>query len=143
MRIEAEQQVAATAEQVYARIADIGGRPRWLIELRRVDSNQIAAPGVRFTGASRFAFHELHGASEVKVADAVAEIVEEVHIGARFVSTWTVTPNADGATVSHRLDLDLPRGPLAFVGRLLFGRSLRRMSKRGLEKLAELLSQAS
>src|SRR5690349_10244804 len=130
MRIETTATMASAPDAVYAAIADLQGRPRWLTEMSDVDAPATpAGAGTHFTANSSLLLHRFHGASHVEVADANRRFVEEVHLGARFVSEWTVEPHEEGTVLRHRIDLDLPAGPLGWVARTLLGWRLRRMSR--------------
>jgi hypothetical protein len=144
MRIESAATTTVPAKTLYATIADLRHRPQWLHEMSDVDAP--AGPihaGTRFTANSSLLLHTFHGVSDVKHADGDGTLVEEVHLGARFVSTWSVEPTATGSVVRHRIDLDLPTGPLGWAARLVLGWRLRRMSRRSLKLLSEVVSQSS
>ena len=127
----------AEADVVYAAVADLRQRPHWLTEMSDVDAPATPAePGTRFTATSSLLLHSFHGASDVREADGVSRLSEEVHLGARFRSTWTVEPSPGGSVLRHRIELDLPTGPLGWLARIVLGWRLRRMSRRSLHLLA-------
>ena len=166
-----EAVVEATRGQVYACIAVPSRRPAWLRELRAVEperspvgdtghpnreasvSNDLArgrglvdgavVAGDRFAGRAALLGHELLGRSEVVVAEADATLVEDVVIGARFTSSWTLDEVGVGRTrVRHVVEIDFPRGPLGLAARLLLGWRLRAMQRSSLRALAEQLEPA-
>lgn len=111
-----------------------------MTELRKVE----AAPGPlavgdRFTGQTSILFHDFIGESRVTEADPGRLLEEEVVIGARFVSRWTVSPVADGgggSTVRHTIDVEFPSGPFSPIERWVLKRRLLRMQKTTMAKLA-------
>lgn len=130
----------ASADVVYAAVADLRDRPRWLTEMSDVDApGTPAQAGTRFTATSSLLMHSFHGASDVQEADGASRLSEEVHLGARFRSTWTVEPSPTGSILRHRIELDLPTGPLGWIARVLLGWRLRRMSRHSLRLLAAQL----
>ena len=136
--------MSAPPAAVYDAVADLRHRPAWLTEMSDVDApSGPARAGTRFTATSSILMHRFHGTSCVEVADGTTHLTEEVHIGARFRSTWTVEPAGDGATLRHTIELDLPTGPLGWLLRGVLGWRLRRMSNRSLRLLAARLSRAS
>jgi polyketide cyclase/dehydrase/lipid transport protein len=142
--IESDAVIPAPPADVYAAVADLAGRPTWLTEMSDVDAPPgPATPGTRFTASSALLMHRFHGVSEICDADGVSMLSEDVHLGARFHSTWWVESTDTGAVLRHRIDLDLPRGPLRVVIGPLLAWRLRRMSRRSLRILAARLSQAS
>jgi hypothetical protein len=144
MLIETESAMPAPADAVYAAVADLRGRPAWLTEMSDVDA-PAGRPeaGTRFTATSSLLMHSFHGASDVREADGVSRFSEEVHLGARFHSTWTIEPTASGSVLRHRIELDLPTGPLGWIARIALGWRLRQMSRRSLRLLAKQISPAS
>jgi hypothetical protein len=145
MRIETSATMPAPADAVYAAVADLRGRPRWLTEMSDVDAPPSpATAGTHFTARSSLLLHSFHGASAVEEADGRSRFREEVHLGARFKSEWTIEPAAAGAVVlRHTIDLDLPSGPLGWLARVMLGRRLRQMSRRSQALLAEQLSRSA
>ena len=143
MRIESESRIAAPTDAVYAAVTDLRRRPTWLHEMSEVDApDGPASPGTRFTATSSLLLHRFHGASHVDEANGASRVSEEVHLGARFRSTWTIEPSPTGSVLRHQIDLDLPTGPLGWAARLILGRRLRRMSRRSLGLLAAELSSS-
>lgn len=140
MLIESSAAMAASPDEVYAAVTDIDTRPLWLREISDVEP---APDGPRFNATSSLLLHRFHGASQVTHSDAPRQLVEDVHLGARFRSTWTVTPSATGSALTHRIELELPAGPLGWVARMLLGWRLRQMSRKSLRLLAVRLSSAS
>jgi hypothetical protein len=139
--IETESTIPAAPERVYRAVADARDRPQWLTEMSDVDAPEgPVQPGTRFTATSSLLLHSFHGASEVHEADGISRVSEEVHLGARFHSTWTIVPSPTGSVLRHRIELDLPTGPLGWLARVVLGRRLRRMSQRSLGLLATQLS---
>jgi hypothetical protein len=138
--IETESTMPASPDVVYSAVADLRDRPRWLTEMSDVVAKvNPAQAGTRFTATSSLLLHRFHGASDVQVADGSRTVVEEVHLGARFLSKWTVDPAATGTVLRHSIELDLPTGPLGWAARLILGWRLRRMSRRSLRLLAEIV----
>ena len=134
--------IAAPAADVYARITDPRRRPEWLPELIGTSDvpDQPLREGDRFVGYAELLGHRLVGHSEVRAADAASGRLEErVVIGARFTTTWDVTPTTtDGSAcrVTHDIDVEFPQGPLGNVVRWLLTRYLDRLQRRGLQRLA-------
>lgn len=144
MLIASEATIAAPPDAVYAVVADLRGRPRWLTEMADVDApNGPAGVGTRFTATSSLLLHQFRGVSEVVAADGATRISEDVHLGARFRSTWWIESAPAGARLRHHIELDLPRGPLRLIVGPLLAWRLRRMSRRSLRLLGETLSRAS
>jgi hypothetical protein len=144
MLIESQSAMPASADDVYAAVADLRQRPTWLTEMSEVDAPPgPAQAGTRFTATSSLLLHSFHGASDVREADGVSRLTEEVHLGARFQSTWTIVPTPTGSVLRHRIELDLPTGPLGWIARIALGWRLRQMSRRSLRLLARRLSSAS
>ena len=139
------QEVAAGPAEVWALVADASQRPGWMTELRRVDARPGAVEeGDRFVGESSILFHDFVGASEVTVADPPKLLVEEVVIGARFVSRWEVAPAASGhTTVRHSIVVEFPAGPFSRLERWVLRRRLLRMQQVSLRNLATQLSRSA
>src|SRR5258705_1337375 len=107
MLIETEAPMPASADVVYAAVADLRERPQWLTEMSAVDAPAgPAQTGTRFTATSSLLLHSFHGASDVREADGTSRLREEVHLGARFLSTWTVEAAPTGSVLRHRIELD-------------------------------------
>jgi hypothetical protein len=112
-----------------------------MTELVAVD----AAPGLvtagdRFDGRSRILAHDFLGASEVTDVQPCCHLEEQVVIGARFVSRWTLAPQADGTTqVHHTIDVDFPEGPFSALERWVLRRRLLRMQRQSLRNLDRVL----
>ncbi len=136
--------IAAPADEVYARIADPHGRSAWLPELERTTGvpDRPLEPGDHFVGYASVLAHRFVGHSDVVVADHDAfHIEEQVIIGARFRTAWTVTPtdapNGGGCEVVHELDVELPEGPLGRIERWVLGRYLDRLQRKALRRLVQ------
>jgi hypothetical protein len=136
--------VGADPGAVYAVLADLSSRPAWLAELRRVDAPPgPAAVGTRFTGESSLLFHDFAGVSEVVTAEPGRELAEEVLLGARMVSRWTL--ENDGATrtrVTHVIEIDFPTGPLGRLERWVLRRRLAQLQRRSLAGLGDVVGGA-
>jgi hypothetical protein len=142
--IASEATIAAPPDIVYAAVADLRARPRWLTEMADVDAPEgSAVPGTRFTATSSLLLHQFHGVSDVTDADGSRRLSEDVHLGARFRSTWWIDATEGGASLRHHIELELPRGPLRVVIGPLLAWRLRRMSRRSLRLLSGELSRAS
>ena len=123
----------ASPEALFAFVADPSRRPDWLPELQSVEAIEDG----RFAGRSALFGHEFVGESEVMRAEEPTVIAERVVIGARFTSTWTFEPAADGTTrVRHEIALDAPSGPLGRVSRRVLQWRLRRMQRASLRALS-------
>ena len=129
--------VGADPGAVYAVLADVAARPTWLPELLRVDAPPgPGALGTRFTGETALLGHRFIGASEVVGAEAGRMLAEEVYLGARMRSTWTLEPAPEGTRVVHRIEIDFPAGPFGRVERWVLRRRLKRLQRRSLAALA-------
>ena len=119
-------------------VADASRRPGWMTELRRVDASPgPVEEGDRFVGESSILLHDFIGASEVTTADAGKLLVEEVVIGARFVSRWEISPiGPEHTTVRHSIDVEFPAGPFSWLERWVLRRRLLRMQQASLRNLA-------
>ena len=140
LSVDHATEVAATADDVWAVLADASSRPSWMTELVEVD----AAPGPvdvgdRFAGRSSILLHDFLGQSEVTEAEPGRTLVEDVVIGARFVSRWEVRPTARGAEVHHTIDVTFPAGPFSGLERWVLRRRLLRMQRQSLANLARRL----
>lgn len=140
LRIERSVTVAAGPDEVYEVLADIGRRPQWLAELRRVDAPaEPVQAGTRFEGQSSLLFHDFVGTSEVLRAEAGRALAEQVYLGARFVSEWQLDATADGTRLRHTVAIDFPDGPLGRLERWVLRRRMARMQQKSLEALTDLL----
>jgi hypothetical protein len=130
--------VPAPPAAVWALLADPTRRPSWMTELKRVDA--VPGPlavGDRFEGQSSILLHDFIGASEVTDAEPDALLVEEVVIGARFISRWEVSASGAGSsTVRHTIDVQFPDGPFSPLERWVLRRRLLRMQRASLRNLA-------
>jgi uncharacterized protein YndB with AHSA1/START domain len=131
----------ASPEALFAVVADPARRPQWLAELQEVDALPgPATTGTRFTGRSSVLMHDFIGDSEVVRADAPHVLSEQVVIGARLTSTWTFEPVGDaggaGTRVVHRIEIDYPRGPFAWLETRVLAWRLRRTQRQSLRALA-------
>jgi uncharacterized protein YndB with AHSA1/START domain len=136
LRIEQSATVGASPEAVYALLADVGRRPEWLHELRRVEPPARLEPGARFTGWSKLALHEFVGESEVVRVEPGRAMAERIVLGVRFVSEWELVPVDDGTRVRHRLMVELPGGPLNRVERWVLRRRLAALQRASLAALS-------
>ena len=142
--LEHHQHIAGSAAAAYALVADVARRPEWLRELKRVDGpGRPVVEGDRFQGESSLLLHDFIGTSEVTKAEPGRALVEEVVLGARFVSEWTFEPAGHGATVTHRVDIDFPGGPFGRLERWVLRRRLAAMQRSSLRALAEAVSRAA
>ena len=133
------EEVPASPDAVWALVAEPAGRPAWMTELRRVDAppGEVEV-GDRFVGESSILLHDFIGASEVTEVERTKVLVEEVVIGARFVSRWELAATADGSgtTVRHAIDVEFPAGPFSRLERWVLRRRLLRMQRASLRNLA-------
>ncbi len=109
-----------------------------MTELRSVEASPGEVEvGDRFHGQSSILLHDFIGTSEVMEVDRGRVLVEEVVIGARFVSRWELTADGAGATcVRHTIDVEFPAGPFSPIERWVLRRRLLRMQKASLRNLA-------
>lgn len=138
--------IAAPAADVYACIADPRRRPAWLPELQATSDvpDRPLEQGDRFVGYAATVGHRVVGHSEVVAADhAAAHLEERVVIGARFRTSWTVTPNdsGQGCRVTQEIEFDFPQGTAGRLERWVLERYAARMQRVGLRRLAELTSR--
>ena len=134
LRIEHDVVVKrASSEALFAFVAEPTRRPEWLPELNSVEPITES----RFAGRSALFGHEFAGESEVVRSETPEVLSERVVIGARFTSTWTFEPTAEGGTrVRHEIALDAPSGPLGRISRRVLRWRLRRMQRESLAALA-------
>ncbi|MDQ3107771.1 MAG: SRPBCC family protein [Actinomycetota bacterium] len=130
--------VIGSPADVWPHIADPARRPAWMTELKSVEATPgEVAVGDRFLGKSSILLHDFIGASEVTEVDQGRVLVEEVVIGARFVSRWELTAEGAGSTrVRHTIDVEFPTGPFSPIERWVLRRRLLRMQKASLRNLA-------
>lgn len=114
-----------------------------MTELVRVEAmpGPVAA-GDRFTGQSSILFHDFIGVSEVSRVEQDTTIVEEVVIGARFVSRWQLVAEGAGTRVHHTIDVEFPAGPFSRLERWVLRRRLIRMQRQSLANLARQLARS-
>ena len=147
LRTERDVVLSAPSDRVWDEVAAIDRRPRWLVELHRVDgAPSPAAVGDRFTGESHIFLHHFVGSSCVSQADRGTAFTEEVYLGARMVSSWTFEAESgasDRTRVRHRIDIDFPGGPLGVVLRSLLRWRMRRMQRDSLRNLAKIVQVRS
>lgn len=137
LRIERSVAVDAAPDEVYDLLADIGRRPEWLAELRRVEPPSApVAVGTRFEGQSSLLFHDFVGTSEVQRAERGRSLAEQVYLGARFVSEWELDATGGGTRVRHTVAIDFPDGPLGRLERWVLRRRMARMQEQSLAALA-------
>ena len=142
-RIEVSVVVAAEAAAVYDVIADIARRPEWLTELRQVEAPEGPVEvGTRFTAQPSVLLHHLVGHSEVVRAERGRALAEEIHVGARFLSEWELSPAADGRStvVRHCMTIDFPGGPLNRLERWVLRRRVAAMQKTSMRALQSFWS---
>jgi uncharacterized protein YndB with AHSA1/START domain len=130
--------VPGSPGEVWSLIADPSSRPSWMTELRKVDATPgPVAVGDRFAGQSSILLHDFIGESKITDAEPGHLLAEEVVIGARFVSRWTVTPSSSGGSnVRHTIEVEFPSGPFSPIERWVLRRRLLRMQKSTMAKLA-------
>jgi uncharacterized membrane protein len=140
-RVEHTTEVAASPQEVYEVIADIARRPDWLTELRQVEAPAGSVEvGTRFTAQPSMLLHHLPGVSEVVRAEPGRVLAEQIHVGARFVSEWELSPSPDGrgTVVRHCMTVDFPGGPFSRIERWFFTRRVAAMQKASLANLRRL-----
>jgi uncharacterized protein YndB with AHSA1/START domain len=131
LRLERSVTVGAPPSVVYGLLADIGRRPEWLAELRRVQApTEPVEVGTRFEGQSSLLFHDFVGTSEVVRADPGRTLAEQVYLGARFVSAWELDATAGGTTLRHTVTIDFPDGPLGRLERWVLRRRMGRLQQK-------------
>ena len=138
--------MAAPPHRVYELIADAHARSTWLPELHAVSGapDRELREGDRFVGVASLLGHRFVGNSEVVEATPGHRIAEEVVIGARFRTAWTVTTDTDGSCrVSHDIDVEFPQGPFGRLERWVLTRVLDRLQRQGLKRLAQQASAAA
>lgn len=139
LRIEQSVTIDAAPHEVYEVLADIGRRPEWLSELRRVEPpTGPVQVGTRFEGQSSLLFHDFVGTSEVVQAEPGQALAEQVYLGARFVSEWQLDATSQGTRLRHTVAIDFPDGPLGRLERWVLRRRMSRMQEKSLAALARL-----
>lgn len=140
LNLRRQAHVNAAPDRVFVAIADVRARPSWMPELHSVEApDRPVTTGDRFRGESRLLLHQFLGESVVLNAESPTHLEEEVVIGARFRTSWSIEPSGDGATITYDIRLDYPGGPLGRIERALLGWRLGAMQRRSLERIAERL----
>lgn len=138
LNLRREAHVNAAADRVFAAIADVRARPSWMPELHSVEApDRPVRTGDRFRGESRLLLHQFLGESVVLNAESPTHLEEEVVIGARFRTSWSIEAEGDGVTITYDIRLDYPGGPLGRVERWALRRRLMAMQRRSLERIVE------
>jgi hypothetical protein len=116
-----------------------------MTELRKVDAAPgPVAVGDRFRGQSSILLHDFLGESTITDAEPGQLLVEEVIIGARFVSRWTVAPGLNrGSNVRHTIEVEFPAGPFSRIERWVLRRRLLQMQKSTMANLATQVDRPS
>ena len=98
-----------------ALILDATSWPRWQPEIVSTEGPRRVSPGDVVRGHARMLGFHVEGHSTA--ADVARDGFEEdVIVGVRMRVRYQVTPDGDGARVTHRLTSELPRG---IFGRIL------------------------
>jgi uncharacterized protein YndB with AHSA1/START domain len=141
LRIERSVTLDAGPHEVYEVLADVGRRPEWLAELRRVEApTGPVQVGTRFKGQSSLLFHDFVGTSEVVQAEPGRTLAEQVYLGARFVSEWKLDATPEGTRLRHTVAIDFPDGPLGRLERWVLRRRMAKMQEKSLAALASFWS---
>ena len=109
-----------------------------MVELETDAPSRPLAEGDQFEGGTSVLGHSFVGRSQVEEARAGQVLRERVMIGARVESTWTFTTDGGETRVDHRLDVELPRGPLAPIARIVLRRRLAKLQRQSLAGLNDL-----
>lgn len=140
--IEDEITVDAAVETVMAKIRDATSWPRWQSEIRSVSGPRKIEVGDEVTGEARFAGFDVEGVSLARKVDDTV-FVEDVTVGVRMQIFYEVSRSGSATVIRHRLEANLPGGPLGSVLSLLLKRRLRKMQKRLLRRLGAQASEGS
>ncbi len=137
--IEASADAAAAPERVLDIIKRPSTWPRWQSEIVSTSGPRVLeCEGDVVIGRAEMLGFKVDGQSVATTIEP-HRFVEDVVVGVGMTVTYEVVPSADGATITHRLTSELPRGPLGRVLSFFLKRRFRKMQR---NLLSALVAQA-
>lgn len=126
---------SASAGQIMERIRRPASWPGWQSEILSTEGPQRLSEGDVVAGKAAMLGFEVDGQS-LTVEAADDRYVEEVVVGVGMRVAYTVAPAGSGSRVTHRLECELPGGPLGGLLSFFLKRRFVKMERELLKRLA-------
>lgn len=129
-------------EPVMDRVLAPATWPEWQSEILSTRGpERVAAEGDVVRGHAELLGFKVEGISTA-VEVSPSRFVEDVVIGVRMRVSYETTATTGGSTVTHRLEMELPKGPAGRVLAFFLRRRLRKMQVTLLDQLARQAEEA-
>ena len=133
---------SASPEALLERIRTPASWPEWQSEILSVEGPSRVAEGDVVTGKASMLGFEVDGQSQT-VLTSDKQYVEEVVVGVGMRVTYAVEEIAGGTRLTHRLESELPGGPLGSVLSFFLKRRFKKMERDLLDRLARCVNDVS
>ena len=129
-------------DALMARIRTPASWPEWQSEILATEGPAWADEGDVVAGKASMLGFEVDGQSHtVKANDT--EYIEDVVVGVGMRVVYSVEETATGSRLTHRLECDLPGGPLGTVLSFFLRRRFVKMERELLKRLAQTTDEVS
>lgn len=134
--LERSADIDGPPEAVLGRITSPSTWPEWQLEIDSTEGPASLSTGDVVKGKASMLGFEVDGQS---VASSVTEssFTEQVVVGVAMTVTYTVRPGPAGTVLTHRLETELPGGPLGRLLSFFLRRRFKKMQSTLLQRLAE------
>lgn len=126
---------SASPQALLDRIRTPATWPDWQSEILSVEGPERVAVGDVVAGKAAMLGFEVDGQSHT-VSTEVNQYVEEVVVGVGMRVTYAVEETGRGTRLTHRLECELPGGPLGSVLSFFLKRRFKKMERELLQRLA-------
>ena len=140
--IERTKRTDHPPEPVMDRVLAPATWPEWQSEILSTTGPERVAEGDVVRGRAELLGFKVEGISTA-VEVSPSRFVEDVVIGVRMRVSYETATAEGGANVTHRLEMELPKGPAGRVLAFFLRRRLRRMQVTLLDELARQAGEDS
>lgn len=134
--LEASAPVPASPQEVLRRITSPATWPEWQLEIDSTEGPGILETGDVVVGKASMLGFQVDGQSvAAEVSDS--SFREDVVVGVAMTVTYSVRATSTGSVLTHRLESELPGGPVGSLLSFFLKRRFKKMQSTVLERLAE------
>ena len=123
-----------SADEMMARLLDAGQWPAWQPEIVSTEGPERVGPGDVVSGRARMLGFGVQGRS-IALHVGPTSFEEDVVVGVALRVRYEVRPEGDRCVVVHRIESDLPGGPMGRLLAFFLRGRLRRMQKMAVARL--------
>lgn len=128
-------ETVASPQAVLGRIRTPASWPEWQSEILSVEGPATVSEGDVVSGKAAMLGFEVDGQSHT-VSATGDEYVEDVVVGVGMRVTYSAEETGTGTRLTHRLECELPGGPLGNLLSFFLKRRFKKMERDLLERLA-------